>query len=65
MAKAHHVTSDVLTDIDYQLLFESVPGLYLVLSPNFEIKAASNAYLRDDDETRRGSRAINFRGVSR
>ena len=46
MAKAHHVTSDVLTETDFQLLFEAVPGLYLVLSPNFDIKAASNAYLR-------------------
>lgn len=30
----------------FQLLFESAPGLYLVLAPdNFEIVAASNAYL--------------------
>lgn len=32
--------------IDFRLLFESAPGLYLVLSPSFEIIAASDAYLR-------------------
>lgn len=31
---------------DFQLLFESIPGLYLVLTPDFRIVAASNAYLR-------------------
>ncbi len=30
---------------DFRLLFESTPGLYLVLSPELEIVAASNAYL--------------------
>ncbi|HEY5048549.1 MAG TPA: PAS domain S-box protein [Rhizomicrobium sp.] len=30
---------------DFRFLFESVPGLYLVLSSDFEIVAASNAYL--------------------
>lgn len=32
--------------IDYKLLFESAPGLYLVLTPDFIIVAVSDAYLR-------------------
>jgi signal transduction histidine kinase len=32
--------------VDYRLLFESSPGLYLVLTPVFDIVAASDAYLR-------------------
>jgi signal transduction histidine kinase len=31
---------------DFRVLFESAPGLYLVLTPNFKIVAASDAYLR-------------------
>src|ERR1700722_10165611 len=31
---------------DFRLLFESVPGLYLVLEPDFTIVAVSDAYLR-------------------
>ena len=31
---------------DFQALFESAPGLYLVLRPDFRIVAASDAYLR-------------------
>lgn len=31
---------------DFQLLFESAPGLYLVLTPELAIVAASDAYLR-------------------
>jgi formate hydrogenlyase transcriptional activator len=31
---------------DFQTLFESVPGLYLVLAPDFTIVAVSDAYLR-------------------
>lgn len=31
---------------DYRVLFESAPGLYLVLKPDFTIVAVSNAYLR-------------------
>ncbi|MDB4928198.1 MAG: domain S-box [Myxococcaceae bacterium] len=31
---------------DFQLLFESTPGLYLVLLPDFTIVGASDAYLR-------------------
>ena len=34
------------TTPDFRALFESVPGLYLVLSPQLEIIAVSNAYLR-------------------
>ena len=32
-------------DPDFQIIFESVPGLYLVLTPGLEIIAASDAYL--------------------
>jgi len=32
-------------DPDFRVLFESAPGLYLVLTPKLEIIAASNAYL--------------------
>src|SRR5579863_5827718 len=31
---------------NFQTLFESVPGLYLVLAPDFTIVAVSDAYLR-------------------
>ena len=31
---------------DFQALFQSAPGLYLVLTPDFNIVAASDAYLR-------------------
>ncbi|HEY9691694.1 MAG TPA: PAS domain-containing protein [Oculatellaceae cyanobacterium] len=31
---------------DFQVLFESAPGLHLVLTPNFTIVAVSDAYLR-------------------
>jgi signal transduction histidine kinase/ActR/RegA family two-component response regulator len=40
MAASSHVT-----DPDFRSLFESAPGLYLVLSREFTILAASNAYL--------------------
>lgn len=32
-------------DADYKMLFEAVPGLFLVLTPDFSIVTASNAYL--------------------
>ena len=32
--------------LDFRLLFESAPGLYLVLAPDFTIVAVSEAYLR-------------------
>ena len=32
--------------LDFQALFESVPGMYLVLTPDLRIVAASEAYLR-------------------
>src|SRR6266852_3572255 len=31
---------------DFQALFQSAPGLYLVLTPDFSIVAVSDAYLR-------------------
>ena len=37
---------------DFKLLFESAPGLYLVLTPDFQIVAASDAYLRATMRTR-------------
>jgi PAS domain S-box-containing protein len=35
-----------LFQLDYRALFENAPGLYLVLTPDLTITAASNAYLR-------------------
>ena len=35
-----------VSDPDFRVLFESVPGLYLVLTPDLRIVAVSNAYLR-------------------
>ena len=35
-----------MRQIDYKLLFESAPGLYLVLTPGLKIVAVSDAYLR-------------------
>ncbi len=40
--------------LDFQLLFELIPGLYLVLKPDLTIVAASEAYLKAT-MTRRGS----------
>ena len=37
---------------DFRLLFESAPGLYLVLTPDLHIVAVSNAYLRATMTTR-------------
>ena len=37
---------------DFQPLFESAPGRYLVITPSFEIVAASDAYLREAMTTR-------------
>ena len=37
---------------DFQMLFESVPGLYLVLTPDLKIVAVSDAYLRATMTTR-------------
>jgi PAS domain S-box-containing protein len=34
------------TELDYRTLFESAPGLYLVLSPDLQIVAVSDAYLQ-------------------
>src|SRR5258708_25342856 len=39
---------------DYRALFESAPGLYLVLDPDFTIVAASDAYLRATMTSREG-----------
>ena len=41
------------TAVDYRLLFESAPDLFLILSPGFHIIAASDAYLQAT-MTRRG-----------
>jgi CheY-like chemotaxis protein/two-component sensor histidine kinase len=37
---------------DFRALFEAVPGLYLVMTPGFEIVAASDAYLKATMTTR-------------
>src|SRR5438105_1071974 len=34
------------SELDFRALFESVPGVYLVLSPDLTIVAASDAFLR-------------------
>ena len=39
-------STDAGQNPDFRVLFESVPGLYLVLTPDFTIVAASDAYLR-------------------
>jgi len=53
--KDHADTADsdeVSGGLDFQALFESAPGLYLVLTPDFRIVAASNAYLHATMTTR-------------
>ena len=39
-------SSSPLPTLDFQALFEALPGLYLVLTPELTIVAASDAYLR-------------------
>ena len=39
-------TPAVISEPDFRFLFESAPGLYLVLSPDLRIIAVSDAYLR-------------------
>ena len=43
-----------VADIDFRAVFESAPGLYLVLKPDFTIVGASDAYLRATMTTRTG-----------
>src|SRR6187549_104178 len=45
---------------DYRILFQSVPGLYLVLLPDFTITAVSDAYL---NATMTKREAITGRGL--
>lgn len=40
-----YVDTPLTTTVDYQALFEAVPGLYLVLLPDLTIVAASDAYV--------------------
>jgi PAS domain S-box-containing protein len=40
------ITSAIMSDPDFRALFQSAPGLYLALTPSFEITAVSDAYLR-------------------
>lgn len=49
---AVRVPSDGVTPLDFRLLFESAPGLYLVLDADLQIVAVSDAYL-DATMTRR------------
>ena len=37
---------------DFRLVFEALPGLYLILTPDFRIVAASDSYLRATNTTR-------------
>ncbi len=39
-------TSSSRSDVDFRLLFESAPGLYLVLTPALQVVAVSDSYLR-------------------
>src|SRR5215831_16481201 len=39
-------SADPVPTPDFRVLFESAPGLYLVLTPEFRIAAVSEAYLR-------------------
>ncbi|KTD54574.1 sensor histidine kinase [Legionella sainthelensi] len=39
-------------EVDFKVIFESIPGLYLILDKNFTIIAASNNYLRSTMVTR-------------
>lgn len=46
-AKSNHITGNNLeTALDFQALFAAVPGLYLVLTPDFAIAAGSDAYFQ-------------------
>jgi signal transduction histidine kinase/ActR/RegA family two-component response regulator len=40
------MSGEAIVPPDHRKLFESVPGLYLVLSPSLDVVAASDAYLR-------------------
>ena len=42
----HNVGAMKENVLDFQQLFDAVPGLYLVLKPDFTIVAVSDAYLR-------------------
>jgi signal transduction histidine kinase len=46
------VAAELVAGHDFRLLFESAPGLFLVLSPQLRIVAASDAYLRATMTTR-------------
>src|SRR5690349_11457197 len=39
-------TEKMNREVDFQVLFESAPGLYLILSSDFTIVAVSNSYLQ-------------------
>jgi signal transduction histidine kinase len=43
-----------VVEVDFRAIFESAPGLYLVLRPDFTIVAASDEYLRATMTTRAG-----------
>lgn len=43
---SNDATNALPTTIDFQAIFESVPGLYLVLDPELRIVAVSDGYLR-------------------
>ena len=57
---SHGNDTQNLYQLDYQQLFEGLPGLYLVLKPDFTIVAVSNAYLQ---ATKTNRAAIMGRGV--
>jgi signal transduction histidine kinase len=49
-----------LSVLDYKALFESVPGLYLVLSPDFTIVAVSDSYLQATMTVRKNIIGLNI-----
>jgi PAS domain S-box-containing protein len=44
--KDHHAFDEKDYHADFKSIFESLPGMYVILSPNLEILAASNSYLK-------------------
>lgn len=44
--KSMNERSNPFATLDFQALFQALPGLYLILSPDFTIVAVSDAYLR-------------------
>jgi PAS domain-containing protein len=46
------ILGGLVSDVDYRAIFESVPGLYLILAPDSTIIAVSDPYLQATMTTR-------------